>query len=114
MAGAVVVLTVGELPDLIQDTIAGAAGLIAVAVLTWMLFWMRRQGRALKGDLERGVDFAVSDGSILALAGLAFVAVLREGLETALFMFAILKSSGTELPTFVGAILGLVIAGAVG
>jgi high-affinity iron transporter len=112
--GAAVVLTVGELPALVQDTIAGAAGLIAVAVLTWMLFWMRRQGRALKGDLERGVDFAVSDGSILALAGLAFVAVLREGLETALFMFAILKSSGTELPTFVGAILGLVIAGAVG
>jgi high-affinity iron transporter len=112
--GAAVVLTVGELPALVQDTIAGAAGLIAVAVLTWMLFWMRRQGRALKGDLERGVDFAVSDGSILALAGLAFVAVLREGLETALFMFAILKSSGTELPTLFGAILGLVVAGAVG
>ena len=44
-----------------------------------MLFWMRRQGRAMKGELERGVDVALAGGSILALAGLAFVSVAREG-----------------------------------
>jgi high-affinity iron transporter len=112
--GAVVVLTVGELPPLVQDSIAGAAGLVAVAVLTWMLFWMRRQGRALKGDLERGVDIALTQGSVLALASLAFVAVAREGLETVLFMFAILTSSGSGLPTLIGAVLGLALAVGVG
>jgi high-affinity iron transporter len=112
--GAVVALTVGELPPLVQDSIAGAAGLVAVAVLTWMLFWMRRQGRALKGDLERGVDIALTQGSVLALAGLAFVAVAREGLETVLFMFAILTSSGSGLPTLIGAVLGIALAVGVG
>jgi high-affinity iron transporter len=112
--GATVVLTVGDLPIVLQESIEGGAGIIAVAVLTWMLFWMRRQGRALKGDLERGVDVALSQGSMLALAGLAFVAVAREGLETTLFMFAILSSSGTGLATLIGAILGLVIAVSIG
>ena len=60
---------------------------------------MRRQGRAMKGELEHGVDIALAGGSIIALAGLAFVAVVREGLETVLFLFAIGSSSGPVVQT---------------
>ena len=89
VAGVVVVATIGRLPFVVQETVEGIAALLAVAVLTWMLFWMRRQGRAMKGDLEAGVDLALASGSVLALAGLAFVSVAREGLETVLFMAAV-------------------------
>ena len=65
----------------------------------------------MKGELERGVDMALAGGSILALAGLAFVSVAREGLETVLFLFAIGSSSGPAVPTLLAALAGL--AGAV-
>jgi high-affinity iron transporter len=114
VVGTVAYITVRELPEVAQATFEGVAALLAVAVLTWMLFWMRRQGRAIKGDLEMGVQAALGRGSMLALAGLAFVAVAREGLETVLFMLAILGSSEDALSTMVGAIGGLVVSIAVG
>lgn len=112
--GVAVVATVGKLPLVVQETVEGLAAVIAVAVLGWMLFWMRRQGRAIKGDLERGVDNALAAGSTLALAGLAFVAVAREGLETVLFLFAIGTSSGPALSTLVAALAGLAVAVGIG
>jgi high-affinity iron transporter len=114
VAGVAVTQTVGRLPLVVQETLEGAAGLLAVVVLTWMLFWMRRQGRALKGDLERGVDVALRQGSALALAGLAFVAVAREGLETVLFLLAIASSAGVGAGTLAAGIAGLVVATAMG
>ena len=87
--GILVWVTVGRLPLVVQESIEGLAAVLAVVVLTWMLFWMRRQGRAMKGELERDIDVALAAGSTTALVGLAFVAVLREGLETVLFLFAI-------------------------
>jgi len=111
-AGVAIVLTIGRLPILVQEGIEGIAGLIAVAVLTWMLFWMRRAGRALKGQLEHGVDLALSQGSSRAIVGLAFVAVIREGLELVLFTLAIITSAGVGPATLLGAVLGL--AGAIG
>jgi high-affinity iron transporter len=113
-AGIVVFATVGELPEVAQQTFEGIAALLAVVVLTWMLFWMRRQGRAMKGELEASVDSALHRGSTLALAGLAFVAVVREGLETVLFMLAILGSSEDVAATMLGAVAGLVVAVAIG
>jgi high-affinity iron transporter len=114
VAGVVVVATVGRMPVVIQETLEGLAALAAVAVLTWMLFWMRRQGRALKGELEHGVDAALSTGGALALVGLAFVAVVREGLETVLFLLAVITSSGAGADTLVGGLLGLATAIGVG
>ncbi len=114
LAGVVVVATVGRMPAVVQETIEGLAGIAAVAVLTWMLFWMRRQGRALKGELEHGVDAALGTGGALALVGLAFVAVAREGLETVLFLLAIITSAGAGPLTLVGGLLGLGTAVAVG
>ncbi len=112
--GLAVTLTVHELPVLVQDGLQGLAGLLAVAVLTWMLFWMRRQGRALKGELEHEVDLAISHGSTMALIGLAFVAVIREGVETVLFLIPILQFNGTGVDTLAGGVLGVAIAVGVG
>jgi high-affinity iron transporter len=114
VVGIVVVATVGRLPVVVQETLEGLAGLAAVAVLTWMLFWMRRQGRALKGELEHGVDAALGAGGAMALVGLAFVAVVREGLETVLFLLAVLTSSGAGVDSLVGGLLGLATAIGVG
>ncbi len=113
-AGVAVVLTIGRLPFVVQETAEGMAGLLAVGVLTWMLFWMRRQGRALKGELEHGVSSALDRGSTLALASLAFVAVAREGLETVLFLLAIVSSSGPTALTAAGGVAGLVSAAGLG
>jgi high-affinity iron transporter len=112
--GILVVATVGRLPLVVQESIEGLAAVIAVVVLTWMLFWMRRQGRAMKGELERGVDTALAAGSVMTLAGLAFVSVSREGLETVLFLFAIGASSGPAVPTLLAALAGLAVAIAIG
>jgi high-affinity iron transporter len=113
--GLIVTLTVGRLPIAVQESIEGIAALFAVAVLTWMLFWMRRQGRAMKGELELGVDSALAQGTVTALAGLAFVAVARESLETVLFLFALgAQTSELIASTAIGAVLGLAVAVAVG
>ena len=115
VVGLIITVTVGQLPLVVQETLEGAAGLIAVAVLTWMLFWMRRQGRAMKGELEHGVDTALAAGTVTALAGLAFVAVAREGLETVLFLFALSAQTADLIATtLIGAALGLAVAIAVG
>ncbi len=112
--GVAVILTIEELPEIIQATAEGVAALVAVAVLTWMLFWMRRQGRAIKGELEHEVDLAISSGGTFALVALAFVAVIREGVETALFLIPVLSFNGAGIDTIAGGVLGLVVAFATG
>jgi high-affinity iron transporter len=112
--GVTVILTIEELPEIVQATAEGIAALVAVTVLTWMLFWMRRQGRAIKGELEHGIDLAISNGSTLALVTLAFVAVIREGVETALFLIPILSFNGSGIDTLAGGLLGLAVAIGVG
>jgi high-affinity iron transporter len=113
--GLIVALTVGRLPVVVQEALEGIAAVIAVAVLTWMLFWMRRQGRAMKGELEHDVDTALATGSMAALTGLAFVAVAREALETVLFLFALgAQTQDLIVSTLIGAALGLAAAVAIG
>jgi high-affinity iron transporter len=98
-----------------EEIFEGLVTLAAVVVLTWMIFWMRRQGARIKSELQEKVDAALVTGG-LALAGLAFFAVLREGIETALFLFAAAKGTaveGTEVAPaaqVAGAILGLAVA----
>ena len=112
--GVAVILTIEELPEIIQATAEGVAALVAVAVLTWMLFWMRRQGRAIKGEIEHEVDLAISSGGTFALVALAFVAVIREGVETALFLIPVLSFNGAGIDTIAGGVLGLAVAFATG
>ncbi len=112
--GIAVTTTIRQLPEGLQEVLAGAAAVLAVAILTWMLFWMRRQGRALKGELEEGVDRALTSNGTRALVGLAFLAVIREGVETVLFLIPILSFNGTGIDTVAGGVLGLASAVAFG
>jgi high-affinity iron transporter len=92
-----------------EEIFEGATMFLAVAVLTYMIFWMRHQGRNLQGALEQDVRAAVTSGQGWALAGLAFFAVFREGVETALFLSAAgFATDGTRL--LLGGMLGLAVA----
>ena len=114
IAGAIVFATLGELEGRSEAITEGVVAFVATGVLTWMIFWMARQARFIKGELQAKVDAAVVAGSTFALASIAFVAVLREGLETALFLLS--TGIGTESNTsrFVGGVIGLAIAIGVG
>ena len=111
---AIASVTIGELPFVVQELIGGIATLIAVGVLTWMLFWMRRQGRHMKGELEQGIDQALIGGSLLGLAGVAFVSVAREGLETVLFLSVVFSAAAPGPEPAIGAVLGLAVAVGIG
>ena len=113
LTGAALFFTVGALEGRAEQIFEGAAMLAAVAVLTWMIFWMRKQAANIKKHLEAKLAGAIAAGSAIGLASVVFFAVLREGWETALFLFAISESS-TPLSTSVGAALGLVISVALG
>jgi high-affinity iron transporter len=113
LVGAILFLAVGELEGSAEQIYEGTAMMLAASVLTWMVFWMRRQARTIGGNLRGQVSDAIQTGSAVALATVAFIAVGREGLETALFMFAATKDSGTTL-TVIGGVLGLVSAAALG
>ena len=99
-----------ELEGRAEKLFEGGAMLFAAALLTWMIFWMRRQARTIKRELEDQVQHALATGSAFALALVAFVGVLREGVETALFLFGTVEGSNKLLAS-TSATVGL--AGAV-
>jgi high-affinity iron transporter len=110
-AVAVVLRVVGEsLPLRQREAMEGTLALLAVAGVTYMIVWMRRHSRELKRQLEEHAERALVVGSTLALVAMAFFAVLREGLETAIFLLAAFQSSTSPLSTGVGAALGVVVA----
>ena len=112
-AGTAVYIAVGELEGRAEELTEGIIALAAVAVLTWMIFWMRRQARTLGGDLRKQVDQKLAGGVVLGLASIVFIGVVREGLETALFLLAVVfDSSATS--TAIGAFSGLALAIALG
>jgi high-affinity iron transporter len=100
----------GRLPLKQRETMEGILALIAVAGVTYMIIWMRRHSRDLKRQLEDHAESALVNGSIFALVGMAFFAVIREGLETAVFMLAAFQSSLNPVATGLGAILGVAVA----
>ena len=88
---------------------------LAAAVVTWMLFWMRRQARSVKGQLQAAIAGALDRGSVRALAVLAFVAVIREGLETSLFLVGQAASAQQgAIWVLGGAVVGLLVAALLG
>ncbi len=91
-----------------QEAIGGTLSIVAVAFVTWMVFWMARQARNIKGELEGRIDDAVAGGVSLTI--LALLAVGREGLETALFLWAATRATGETVAPLLGALLGLVVA----
>ncbi len=117
LIGTVIFVLGAEFEGTGEQVFEGVVSLTAVGVLTWMIFWMRRQGARLRSELQERVDSALIGGG-LALAGLAFVVVLREGVETALFVFAAAKATAVESggagAQLVGAAIGLAIATVIG
>ena len=107
--GAVLTFTSSSLSFEAQERFGGSLSIIAVAFVTWMVFWMRRTARFLKRELEDRLDAALAMGSV-ALALTAFLAVGREGLETSLFIWAAVKSTGSGWEPILGASLGIVSA----
>ena len=89
-----------------EEIFEGITMLLAASVLTWMIFWMNRQARNIKGDLESGVHKAAFEGGKRGLFALAFLAVLREGIELALFLVASVFASDVQ-QTLIGTFLGL-------
>jgi high-affinity iron transporter len=112
--GAGLELASHELDGRVLEAFEGFTMLFAVIVLTWMLFWMKRQSAGISQDLKMRVDTALSRGSVMALTLLAFSAVGREGLETALFLFAGSTRHGSDAAFVAGGVAGFAIAAAAG
>lgn len=114
-AVAVILRVVGEeLPQREQEGLETIVGLIAVAAVTYMIVWMRRHARGIKAELEGEAASALATGSTMALVGMAFLAVLREGFETTVFLLAAFQDSTDTTAAGAGAILGLAAAIAIG
>ncbi len=92
-----------------QEAIGGFLSLVAVGFVTWMVFWMARTARGLRAELEGKVDQAVAVGGT-SLMLVALIAVGREGLETALFLWAAAKAAGSNTQPLLGGAIGLVVA----
>jgi high-affinity iron transporter len=96
-----------------QELIGGLLSIIAVGFVTWMIFWMARAARTLSGELRSQIDKA-ADASRWSLAIVAMLAVGREGLETALFLWAATQTAARNTATttgpLLGAALGLLVA----
>ena len=101
----------GEIPQKEQEFVVGVIGLVAVAMLTYMILWMKKAARSMKQQLQDSVQTALNrgNGQGWALVGMAFLAVAREGLESVFFLLAVFQQSPTwSMP--VGAVLGLLAA----
>jgi high-affinity iron transporter len=114
VVGAVIYFSAGQLEGRSEEIFEGIATLTAAGVLTWMIFWMRKQAVNIKKHLHAQIQSALGKGSTFGLLGLAFVAVVREGIETVLFLFAAVRVSESALLSALGGILGLAIAIGVG
>jgi high-affinity iron transporter len=103
-----------ELPDRQQEQLETIVALVAVAMVTFMIVWMRRHARGLAAQLREDAAGALARGSAWALVGMAFFAVVREGIETAVFLLAAFQASGDSTSAGLGALLGILVACLVG
>ncbi len=107
--GGILAFTSAELSDRGEELFAGITSFAAVGLVTWMVFWMKRTARNLRNELHGKIDGALTGGPI-SLALVAFFAVAREGLETALFVYSNFKTVGVASTATVGLVLGLGLA----
>jgi high-affinity iron transporter len=107
--GAFLSYTSAELTDKGEELFAGTTSFVAVGLVTWMVFWMKRAARGLRDELHGKAEIAVTSGA-LSMATLSFFAVAREGLETSLFLYTNFKTVGAFSTATLGLILGLALA----
>lgn len=103
-----------ELPQAKQEGLETVVAAVAVGMVTFMIVWMRRHARDLAGDLREQAAGALASGSAWALVAMAFFAVVREGLETSVFLLAAFQASGNALTAGLGALLGILVAIGIG
>lgn len=104
--GAILTFGSSSMTHEAQEAFGGVMSIIAVGFVTWMIFWMRRTARFMKSDLHGKLDQVMEMGTV-ALALMAAVAVGREGLETALFLWSNAEATGQSWQPLVGGMLGL-------
>jgi high-affinity iron transporter len=107
--GAVLTYGSSSLSFQAQEAFGGFMSIVAVGFVTWMIFWMKRTARSMKDELHGRLDAALALGP-LALAVTATIAVGREGLETALFLWTNIEATGESAQPVIGAVLGLATA----
>src|SRR4051794_2913618 len=103
-----------ELPQRQQEGLEAIVGFVAVAMVTGMIVWMRRHARGMARELRQSAGTALAQGSVGALVGMAFFAVIREGMETAVFLLAAFQSATNPTTAGLGALLGVVVAVGIG
>jgi len=107
VAGVAIQAAVGGLHGSVEKGVEAAIAIAAASVLTWMIFWMREHARTMGAELRAQVAAATTAG---ALSVIAFVAVLREGLETVLFLLSAETSSSSGTSVVVGGLAGIAVA----
>ena len=116
--GVVLWVTIGGLPEPSEQIFEAAAMILAAGVVTWMLFWMRRTAANIRGELETAIDRSLTGASAWGLAFLAFTAVVREGVETSLFLLgqaaAASSAAAGAVAVLAGAVIGLGLAVGIG
>jgi high-affinity iron transporter len=103
-----------ELPQQAQEGLETVIGAFAVVMVTFMILWMTRHARGMKKELEGAAAHALDSGSARALVVMAFLAVLREGFETAVFLVSVIQNSSTVATGTVGAAIGILGALVIG
>ena len=112
--GAVLQISATSLSPQTEAILAGSISVAAAGLVTWMLFWLAKTARSLAGHLRNEVDRVYARGAGLSILLLAFLSVGREGIETALFIWAAAGAAGQTLFPLLGAILGLAISVSLG
>jgi high-affinity iron transporter len=112
--GVLLQLVSASLPQAEQEGMESIIGLVAVAAVTGMIGWMNVHARNMRAELEQHAALALRDGTAWALVGMAFLAVLKEGFETSVFLLAAFQSSTSFVGASAGAVLGVAIAVGIG
>ena len=104
-------LIAGGLNGHVEQAVEGVLATLAASVLTWMVFWMRKNARTLGGNLRAKIDAATTTRALVVIA---FIAVLREGLETVLFLLSAETTSSSGGEVVLGGMIGLAVAAVLG
>ena len=114
VAGVALEILDQKLPHREQEGLATIIAALAVGAVTFMIVWMRRNARGMSAQLRENASGALAAGSTGALIAMAFFAVIREGLETVVFLIAAFSSATNPTSAGLGATLGILAAVAIG
>lgn len=111
LAGVLIATLVADAEEGISQVVGAAASLLAVGFVTWMIFWMSRNAKHIGGELNQKLT---ASKTTYAVAAIGFFAVLREGVETSIFLWSSTKQLGHSSVDLLGAVAGLLIASLAG